>query len=158
MAKKSLLVEGTERSLTLLGVRSRYWGQTCQILSSVSPKRDCTPKRVNPFGTLGPRFLGTKSLGVSVGSLSQGQKGYRRNYQVGIHQRCNGISLIAFTASFVVYIGYWIWPSWGYFVLVSFFVRGTQKPPQVSYPYKASTRATVKKVVYQYLLRGTIRS
>ena len=42
-------------SLGLTGIRNPFstaapfWGQTTQILSSLSPERDCTgPKRVNP--------------------------------------------------------------------------------------------------------------
>ena len=33
--------------MTLLGLQSRFWGHTTQILSRLSPKRDCCAKRVN---------------------------------------------------------------------------------------------------------------
>ena len=35
-----------ETSITLLGLQSRCWGQTFQILNSLSPTQDCTSKRV----------------------------------------------------------------------------------------------------------------
>ena len=44
------------------------WGQTTQILSKLSSKRDCGPKRVNPFHTtlLGLQWsrFGDKLLGI----------------------------------------------------------------------------------------------
>ena len=42
--------------LTILEPQSRFWGQTSQIPSSLSPKRDCGPKRVNIIVEHSPSF------------------------------------------------------------------------------------------------------
>ena len=47
--------------LTLLGPQSRFWGQIGQISSSLSPKRDCGPKRVKELYTQPENWLRQRS-------------------------------------------------------------------------------------------------
>ena len=56
---RSYFIKTIQRSTLLKPQSVPFWGQTSQTSSSLSPKRDCGSKGVNPFNTALP-YVGTK--------------------------------------------------------------------------------------------------
>ena len=59
-----------DTSISPLEPQSRFWGQTSHIPSTLSPKRDCGPKRVNRYLVPGTYFVYTAVFNRAIVAIS----------------------------------------------------------------------------------------